>query len=194
MDFSKCDITKSAKRIKEQRKKHGIKTQYEFQELVDYGSRNEISKVENGKMFFSEDRYDKLSRAWGVRKEYLVGMDDYETESEMIKAKLKKFMNDQDLVFALLSSRGYDVEDINSILALNRIFDASSMPLPKSYDMFGTYIFKVTKDDHVSVLLQNDLFELLDDFFALLDKRLKPYDGFMAIHPSYNPLTDVLAF
>ena len=89
MDFTNADITKSGKRIKEERKRRKI-TQERLAETINYASRNELSACENGKRFLKEESYIKLSNEWDLRIEYLLGIDDFPTnESFFIGIKEK---------------------------------------------------------------------------------------------------------
>lgn len=78
MDFTNADITKSGKRIKEERKRRKI-TQERLAETINYASRNELSACENGKRFLKEESYIKLSNEWDLRIEYILGIDDFRT-------------------------------------------------------------------------------------------------------------------
>ncbi|MCQ2387935.1 MAG: helix-turn-helix domain-containing protein [Clostridia bacterium] len=79
------NITTSGKRIKYEAMKRGYKTQ-DMANLLHYSDGHQISDFYRGKRFFDNDRLDIIAREFGLRKEYLLCIDDWETEADMLKA------------------------------------------------------------------------------------------------------------
>lgn len=88
MEKACVNITKEkskeiGKRLKAEAHKRNIKNQ-DMADLIGYSSGKQISPIYQGRFQITEDRIDILCKEWGVRKNYLLCIDDWETEEEML--------------------------------------------------------------------------------------------------------------
>ena len=64
-------ITAIGKRLKQEAKKRGLSNQ-DVADLIGYSSGKQISPIYSGKKPLSDDQVVILSKAWNLRKEYLM--------------------------------------------------------------------------------------------------------------------------
>lgn len=105
MKNTKGNVTKSGKRIKEERKKRKI-NQDKVADLIGYAGRQRLSLCENQQCLLEEDHYKILSKEWNIRKEYLMGLDDYRTEEEYENALMYDSMEEFNSTMKYLQTLG----------------------------------------------------------------------------------------
>lgn len=78
------DNITTGKRLKNEAHARGW-TNEKMAEFLSYSSPKQISPFYSGKSKLSDDRYSMLAKAWGLREEYLKGIDDWKTDDEMLQ-------------------------------------------------------------------------------------------------------------
>jgi len=80
-------------------------------------SQNTLSKIANGKAPMSDYVAQEIIKAVpGIRREWIMGYDDFKTEAERISAIIGKNCAREDLINSLISLHGYTVEDATFLL------------------------------------------------------------------------------
>lgn len=64
--------------------------QSDLADLLHLAGRDKISKCWNGKAILDNESYIILSKEWGIRFEYLAGIDDYKTLEDLKDSIPKK--------------------------------------------------------------------------------------------------------
>ena len=105
MKNTRGNLTKSGKRIKEERRKRKI-NQEKLANLIGYESRQRLSLCETQQCLLDEERYELLSKEWNLRKEYLMGLDDYRTEEEYENALMYDSMEEFNSTMKYLQTLG----------------------------------------------------------------------------------------
>lgn len=77
-------ITNYGSRIKAEARSHGLKNDA-MAEILHYSWGKTVSDIYSGKRKLTEDRLNTLTKLWGVRKNYLRGIDDWRTDADMLK-------------------------------------------------------------------------------------------------------------
>lgn len=104
MEKFDINIEKSTDRIKTYCKNRKIK-QIELANIIGYSSRNEVSKVLNGRGKFYYHQYETLAEYFNCRVDFILGISDFETDLEYHKnwlAEIKEQFNKIDNIELLL--------------------------------------------------------------------------------------------
>ena len=170
MYFFKGNSTLSGERIRKYCEEHHI-TQWDLAEILGFKGRNEVSNCWNGIPFKKENKYEILSKEWNMRKEYLMGIDDYPTDKA--KNLLLPHKEYKDLIFELLSHNGYSIKETNYVISLNHVYDITKEN-PEN-ELYTSSVWEITKDNNTRIILDKDIYNLINDFIALLETRIKPH-------------------
>ena len=109
MKNERSDITVYGKRIKEEARKHGL-TNDAMADLLHYSSGKQISPIYSGKQELSSDRFATLSKAWGLRENYLRCIDDWETDEDMQNATHSSTLNEYKKEIEYLQTIGLSLQ------------------------------------------------------------------------------------
>lgn len=174
MDYSKVNMTLSGERIKKYCKEHHI-TSYDLAAILGYNGRNEVSACWNGKKLLKAKHYKTLSLEWGIREEYLLGIDNYKTINEMIESFSEKRAIANDILYIFLEKNGYKISETDYVYSFAN----------------GTIEKKTNKYNHVNYckvygiesrygekgyITEFRIKNLRDDFFTLLGSSILPLD------------------
>lgn len=182
MDFSKINYTKeqmikSGNRIRSYCKANKI-TQYDLMALLEYKCRNVISDCWNGEKMLKPHKYEILSKEWGLRIEYLLGIDDYPTIENYLDEQMKEYDATKKATYMLLLSYGYEIKETNYIYSNDYYYKKNDNNLNDKYKewTFIDVLEVTTPNGEKTYIRKDQLNNLVGDFFAILQRRLIPCD------------------
>lgn len=107
------DITSCGQRVKHEAQNKGY-TNQDIADLLHYSSSKQISPFYSGRQQFSDGQLEILSNALGVRKNYLLCMDNYRTDNDVIEGETELLKSKYQYTFSFLRSIGFVVEYVIS--------------------------------------------------------------------------------
>lgn len=99
------DITTIGGRIKNEAKKRGYKNQY-IADLLHLSDGHQISPLYQNRRLFSDEQIGILANAFGLRKEYLMCIDDWETNEDMEKGVKTANISEYNIIRQYLKTIG----------------------------------------------------------------------------------------
>ena len=154
MKYTQEKITAIGKRLKYEAKKRGLSNQ-DVADLIGYSSGKQISPIYSGKKTLSEDQVSILCKAWGLRKEYLLCLDDWKTDSEVMEnAKIEDVKN-----FA--ACRNY-LETLGFVIRPYLMTRLPAMHIRRHWDFLKSFL----TDETIQSILSDLDFSLTKQEFA----------------------------
>ena len=98
-------VTSCGQRVKQLAKKRGFSNQ-DIADILHYANGKTISSFYSGKRQFYDWQIEKLSEVFKVRKEYLLCLDDWETDAQMIEGTNAANLNEYQHITDYLSTLG----------------------------------------------------------------------------------------
>lgn len=157
MENNNLNITAIGKRLKTEAKKRKL-TNQDIADIVGYAYGKQISPIYSGKKRFKKiddflELIECLAKNFGLRKEYLLCIDDWETEADMVNALC---LEDNT---AFISCKNY-LDTLGLILTLEIYFHIPTVKLYEYWELF--------KDS----IVDSEIQRLTDKYQFHLDKKL----------------------
>lgn len=152
------DVVASGKRLKAIAKEKGLCNQ-EVADIVGYSQPTQITRVYSARYPLSDEGYEMLSAAWGLRVNYLKCIDDFPTENDMFELATKE---EQEKIRAFqacreyLSTLGFEfVPRVSGYLTLTKIEElANETSLEEIFNDETIESIKAEQEKNLSAVLQ----------------------------------------
>lgn len=101
----------------------------DIREMLHYANDTQISPILQGRQPLTELQAETLAKAWGIRKEYLLGLDECQTEDDLIA----KEFSDYKTTLSYFKSLGYEFRACY-------VWNASVIAAALGYEILAVYL------------------------------------------------------
>lgn len=176
-DYNTETLIKRGKRLKGEAQARGIKNP-QMAKIIGYSDGRQVSPIYSGKKPLTDDRYEILSKEWGVRVEFLKCDDNYRTDADCLAGESEQRIKTALAAIEYLRSIGMCVKlgASSELVPARMIYDSSSEA--------GKKMFL----DNDLVKEQLSLFN--GDVYAMLNHIDDVYEHHYTITKKDNSITD----
>lgn len=169
---NKANLKKSGNVIRKYCKEHNIK-QIEFANIIGYTGRSEASQCWNGVRLLKLEKYKLLSKEWNLRIEYLLGIDDYPTISDLLEYTKTDHDKTLEIIYLFLESHGYKISNTNYVSCNGYYYELDNNQKYNHWEY--KKVLEVTSPNNKKCFINQDqIYNLVGDFFSLFKRRLIP--------------------
>lgn len=99
------NVTLSGKRLKQEAKNRKIKNS-QMADLLNYENEKSISAIYGGRQRLTQEKIDILVKEWGIRENYIKGIDDWRTVEDMEESVKASNIREYNIIRSYLETIG----------------------------------------------------------------------------------------